>query len=78
MQSWVDFPGTFPDGDLLRVTEKIIREGGHISIGLDDYPYAEHGAPTNAELIRRVREQAHSLGREVASVDETRAMLGVH
>ncbi len=65
------------NGDLLRVTEKIIKEGGHISIGLGDYAYVEHGAPTNAELIRRVREQARSLGREVAGVDETKEMLGM-
>lgn len=65
------------NGDLLRVTEKIIREGGHVSIGLGDNPYAEHGAPTNAELVRRVREQAEALGRQVASVEETREILGM-
>ena len=51
--------------------------GGHISIGLGDYPYAEYGAPTNAELIRRVREQAESMGREIATLEETREMLGM-
>ena len=65
------------NGDLLRVTEKIIKEGGHISIGLGDYPYAEHGAPTNAELIRKVRDQARALGREVATVEDTREMLAM-
>ncbi len=66
------------NGDLFRVTEKIIREGGHISIGLGDYPYAEYGAPSNAELVRKVREQAASLGRDVASVEETREMLAMN
>ncbi|MDP6066361.1 MAG: 3-keto-5-aminohexanoate cleavage protein, partial [Alphaproteobacteria bacterium] len=37
----------------------------------------EHGAPSNAELVRRIAEQARSLGREVADVAETRAMLGL-
>lgn len=65
------------NGDLLRLTEKIIAEGGHVSIGLGDYPYAEYGRPTNAELVRRVADQARSLGREVATPAEARAILGV-
>ena len=66
------------NGDLLRVTEKIIKEGGHISIGLGDYPYAEHGKPTNAELVRKVRQQAEAAGRGVATVEETRDILAMH
>ena len=65
------------NGDLFRVTEKVIREGGHISIGLGDYPYPEYGLPNNATLIRMVREQAARLGREVASLDETRDLLAM-
>jgi uncharacterized protein (DUF849 family) len=63
------------DGDLLKLSEKIIRDGGHISIGLGDYPYVEYGCPTNAELVRRIVEQARSLGREVATPQEARAIL---
>lgn len=66
-------------GDLLLLTEKIIEDGGHISIGLGDYPYAEYAeggrAPTNADIIARVVAQARRLGREPATVEETRAML---
>lgn len=65
------------NGDLLKLTEKVILSGGHISIGLGDYPYAEYGKPTNAELIARVVAQAKSLGREIADLNETRHMLGV-
>ncbi len=65
------------NGDLFRVTEKIIAEGGHISIGLGDYPYAEHGKPSNAELIRKVRRQAEAAGRGVATVAETREILAM-
>ena len=65
-------------GDLFQLTEKIIRAGGHISIGTGDYPYAEIGAPTNAELIARVADQARMLGREPASVDETRDILAMN
>ena len=66
-------------GDLLLLTEKIIKDGGHISIGLGDYPYAEYAKdgrpPTNADIIARVVAQARALGREPATVEETRAML---
>jgi len=65
------------NGDLLKLTEKIITEGGHVSIGTGDYPYAEYGAPTNAELVRRVADQARRLGREVATPSEARAILSV-
>ncbi|WP_373089043.1 3-keto-5-aminohexanoate cleavage protein [Sneathiella sp.] len=62
-------------GNLLLLTEKIVKAGGHISIGLGDYPYAEYGAPTNAEIIAKVVEQARALGREPATVEETREIL---
>lgn len=68
-------------GDLLLLTEKIIREGGHVSIGLGDYPYAEYAVNgrslTNADLIAKVVEQARALGREPATVEETRQMLDI-
>ena len=64
-------------GDLLLLTEKAIREGGHISIGLGDYHYPELGTPTNAELIAKVAAQARALGREVATVEEAREILGM-
>ena len=62
-------------GDLLPLTEKIVRAGGHISIGLGDYPFAEYGTPTNAELIRRVAKQAEALGRPCATPAEARQIL---
>lgn len=64
-------------GNLLLLTEKIIRAGGHISIGLGDYPYTEYGEPTNAEIIAKVVAQARALGREPASVEETRDILAM-
>ena len=62
-------------GNLFLLTEKVIKSGGHISIGLGDYHYPEFGKPTNADLIEKVVEQARAYGREVATVDETRAIL---
>lgn len=63
-------------GDLFQLTEKIIRQGGHISIGLGDYAYMDGARHlTNAEVIANVVAQARSLGREPATVAETRELL---
>ena len=63
-------------GDLFQLTEKIIREGGHISIGLGDYAYMDGARHlTNAEVIDRVASQACAMGREPATVAETQAIL---
>ncbi|XWN30287.1 MAG: 3-keto-5-aminohexanoate cleavage protein [Devosia sp.] len=64
-------------GDLFLLTEKIIRAGGHISIGIGDFPYTDMGTPTNADVVARVAEQARALGREPASVTDTRDILGL-
>ncbi|MFQ6549408.1 3-keto-5-aminohexanoate cleavage protein [Aestuariibius sp. 2305UL40-4] len=63
-------------GDLFQLTEKIMREGGHISIGLGDYAYMDGARHlTNAEVIEKAVAQARSLGREPATVAETREIL---
>ncbi len=64
-------------GDLLALAPKIIGEGGHVSIGLGDWPYLELGTPTNAEIVVHVAEVARSQGREIADPAEAAAMLGV-
>lgn len=62
-------------GNLFGLVEGIIRRGGHVSIGLGDHPYGELGAPTNAELIRRVVDIARACGREVATPAEAWSLL---
>lgn len=64
-------------GNLFALAATIISLGGHISIGLGDYTYRELGTPTNAELVARIREIARELGREVASPDEAKHILGM-
>ncbi len=66
------------NGDLLRLVDMIIERGGHVSIGLGDYPYTGMGKPTNAKLIETVVARAKALGREVASLEETREILGMN
>jgi 3-keto-5-aminohexanoate cleavage enzyme len=53
--------------------------GGHARIGMEDNLYYSKGvlAKSNAELVARVARIAKELGREIATVDEARAMLGM-
>ena len=64
-------------GNLFPTAAQAIQLGGHVAIGIGDNPYTELGAPTNAELVRRVVEMAKSYGREIATPDEARRMLGI-
>lgn len=64
-------------GDLLRLLDKILAQGGHVPIGTGDYPYPELGLPTNAELIAHVARRARAMGREPASPEEARAILSM-
>ncbi len=64
-------------GNLFPTAAQAIQLGGHVAIGVGDNPYTELGAPTNAELVRRVVEMAESYGREVATPGEARRMLGI-
>ncbi|MBE7197079.1 MAG: 3-keto-5-aminohexanoate cleavage protein [Parafilimonas terrae] len=64
-------------GSMLPLTDAIVRRGGHVQIGIGDYHYAECGAPTNADLVARVAAIARAAGRETATPDEARRMLGL-
>jgi uncharacterized protein (DUF849 family) len=65
-------------GNLFSLAGAIIAQGGHISIGLGDYTYRELGMPTNAELVRRVADLARDLGREIATPEEAKRILGMN
>lgn len=53
--------------------------GGHVRVGLEDNLFISRGvlAKTNAEQVAKVRAIVEALGREVASADEARTMLGL-
>ena len=53
--------------------------GGHVRVGLEDSIYIAKGklAESNAEQVRLIREIVERLGRQVATPDEARAMLGL-
>ena len=64
-------------GNLFPLVAAAIERGGHVSIGLGDYPYPELERPTNARLVARVAQIAREMGREVATPSEAREMLGL-
>lgn len=62
-------------GNLLNIAPAISRLGGHMAIGIGDYPYRELGTPTNADVISRAVEIAQRAGREPATPAEAREIL---
>jgi uncharacterized protein (DUF849 family) len=62
-------------GNLLKLVTAAIDAGGHISIGLGDYPYRELGEPTNAELVAEVVRMVRAVGREPATPADVRDVL---
>jgi uncharacterized protein (DUF849 family) len=86
LESIVDFMPAIPHyewsvmsvgGNLFPLVGAAIERGGHIAIGLGDYPYPEFGTPRNAELVERVALMARQVGREVATPTEARRILGL-
>ncbi|MBR4861925.1 MAG: 3-keto-5-aminohexanoate cleavage protein, partial [Firmicutes bacterium] len=52
--------------------------GGHVRVGLEDNIYYSKGVPaSNAQLVERVARLAKEFGREIATPDEAREILGL-
>lgn len=53
--------------------------GGHVRVGFEDNVYYSRGklAKSNAELVERIARISREVGREVATPDEARAILGL-
>jgi len=53
--------------------------GGHVRVGFEDNIYYKKGvlAPSNAQLVERIKRLADELGREVATPAQARALIGV-
>lgn len=73
----IEWTVALKEGNLFKVSTLALERGGHLAPGLGDYAYPELGFPTNAELVRRFAELGRALGREPATTDEARAMLGI-
>jgi uncharacterized protein (DUF849 family) len=53
--------------------------GGHVRVGLEDNLYLARGvlAPGNAALVERAVSIVRTLGEEVATPDDARALFGL-
>ena len=62
-----------------QVAGAAIARGGHVRTGFEDVLYVERGvlATSNHQLVERIAEQARAVGREVASPDVARQILGL-
>lgn len=57
-----------------------IAMGGHVRVGMEDCPYLDEKgtlAKTNAELVEKAVSIARAMGREIASPDEARQIIGL-
>ncbi|WP_135852772.1 BKACE family enzyme [Halorussus salinus] len=63
----------------LPLTTMGILLGGHVRVGLEDNVYYDRGelAESNARLVARTADLAETLGREPATPDEAREILGL-
>lgn len=64
-------------GNLLVLAEMSARLGGHLAPGIGDYPYRELGCPPNEAIIRMAARAVRSTGREIASPQDARELLGL-
>jgi len=54
--------------------------GGHVRVGVEDsiyYQYPRKELATNEALVKRILRIAHDLGREIATPDEAREIMGL-
>lgn len=63
------------NGDTMALAAWAITLGGHVSIGLGDYPYTRFGTPRNSDLVKMVADMSRTLGRPVATPTEARKIL---
>tara|TARA_B100000029_G_scaffold304581_1_gene297468 strand:+ start:278 stop:562 length:285 start_codon:yes stop_codon:yes gene_type:complete len=63
----------------LPLSTMAVAMGGNIRVGMEDNVYYGHGelAESNAQLVERAVRICHELGREVATPEEAREMLGM-
>lgn len=62
-----------------KILSMAIGLGGHVRVGWEDNPYLPDGSPAreNADLVENVVKIASAMGREIASPEEARRIIGV-
>lgn len=66
--------------DQLAINTMSILLGGHVRVGMEDSVYYRKGelAKTNAQLVERIVQLSKMLGREIATPNEAREILGLN
>lgn len=73
----VEWASNVVGGNLLELADLTARLGGHLAPGIGDHPYRELGSPPNEEIVRIAARAARAAGREVATPQEARELLGL-
>ncbi|MBN8998407.1 MAG: 3-keto-5-aminohexanoate cleavage protein, partial [Rhizobiales bacterium] len=62
-----------------KVLANAITLGGHIRIGMEDNPFISPGeyARSNADLVDKIVRIARDLGRDIATAEEARRIMGL-
>jgi 3-keto-5-aminohexanoate cleavage enzyme len=62
-----------------RILALALATGGHVRVGWEDNPYLPDGTPSrsNAELVDEIVKLAHLMGREPATAEEARQIIGL-
>ena len=71
--------GTAGPLEQTRMLTFVIIKGGHVRLGTQDIPFYAEGVPakSNAQLVGRIVRIATELGREIATPDDVRKILGL-
>lgn len=69
----VEFMVSAHRGDVLLLAEEAIEAGGHVAIGVGDFPHPERGLPTTAELVAEVAAIGRRHGRPPATPEQVRS-----
>lgn len=79
LPAWATYTATGIGDDAWHIAAAAILLGGHVRVGFEDSMYLEPGvmAKSNGELVEKAAELARMLGREIASPDEARKILGI-
>ena len=79
LPSWATYTATGIGDDAWHIAAAAILLGGHVRVGFEDSLYLEKGvlASSNGQLVEKARKLADLLGREIATPEEARKILGI-
>ena len=73
----IEWSSNVVGGDLLKLGRMSAERGGHFAPGIGDYACRELGCPANEAVVARAADIARAAGREIATPNDAREMLGL-